>query len=109
MGIVQDGEVARIFQAGLGDHGALSREDRIRFDILMGLLVGSLCASIADQFLLGREGSLALSDQREVLRGFLSAPGGASWWASNRDRYAPARAALIDEALGGTASTLATS
>ena len=78
MAIVQDPEVARIFREGLGDRDALSSDEKVRFDMLLGSLIGGITTGMMDQKLLGHRGALTASDQTVTIRAFLSAPGGAS-------------------------------
>lgn len=98
LAIVQDPEVARIFREGLGDRDSLRGDDKVRFDFLLGSLVGVLSASIADQEILGHGDS---DHNKELLRSFLSAPGGKSWWTENKTAVASKRRLMIDEIFRG--------
>jgi hypothetical protein len=99
MAIVHDPEVARIFREGLGDRDALSSDEKVRFDMLLGSLIGGIATSMMDQELLGHRGTPTASDQVENVRVFLSAPGGAAWWAVYQSRYAPAVRSMVEEIL----------
>jgi hypothetical protein len=99
LAISQDPDLARIFREGLGDRDSLSADDRVRFDMVMGTLIGGFSASITDQALLGRRPDLQ-GDQTEALKAFLLAPGGASWWAVYQARFAPGVRSRIEEMLG---------
>jgi hypothetical protein len=99
LAIVQDPDVARLFREGLGNRDSLSSDDRVRFDMLLGNLIGGMSAAIAEQERLGHRGDFGTSDQRESVRAFLGAPGGASWWADYQRRYSPLAQATVEEIL----------
>jgi hypothetical protein len=42
LAIAQDSELAKVFYEGLGDREALSAQDRLRFDMLMGAFIGGI-------------------------------------------------------------------
>ena len=96
MAIVQDPEVAKIFRNGLADRESLSPDECVRFDMLMGMFIGSLVGVLIDQQLLGRNDQLG-GNHRESLRIFLLSPGGASWWSSYRSRWATVNQSIVDE------------
>ena len=96
MAIVQDPEVAKIFSNGLANRESFSPDECLRFDMLMGILIGALVGTLIDKQLLGRNDKLG-GDQSEMIRIFLLSPGGASWWSSYRSRYARADQSIVDE------------
>jgi hypothetical protein len=98
MAIVQNPEVAKIFRVGLADRESLSSDDCLRFDMLMGKLIGSLVGSLTDKRLLGRNDELG-GDYLESIRIFLLSPGGASWWSSYRSRWAKVNQLIVDEVI----------
>jgi hypothetical protein len=79
--IAQDAGLARIFGQGLADRSSLNPEELVRFDMILGSLIGALSSSIIDQMTLGFYGGDSISDQRSNVRLFLSTPGGAAWWS----------------------------
>jgi hypothetical protein len=97
LAIAQDPELARIFYEGLSNREVLSAQDRLRFDMLMGALIGGISTSITDQDILGHRGFEAGQDQN--LREFLLSPGGASWWAAYRLRYKASQRLILEEIL----------
>ena len=78
--IAQDTDLARLFGQGLRDRSSLNSDEQVRFDMVMGNLIGGLSSSIVDQMTLGFYGSDAAPDQRLQIQQFLSSPGGAAWW-----------------------------
>jgi hypothetical protein len=103
LAIAQDTELAKIFYEGLADRESLSAQDRVRFDMLMGSLIGAISTSMTDEDILGGDGFLAGQD--ENLREFLMAPGGASWWAAYRGRYRASQRLVIDGVLSSGRSS----
>jgi len=103
LAIAQDPNLAKIFYEGLADRESLSADARVRFDMLMGALIGAISTSMTDEDILG--GSGFLEGQDENLREFLLAPGGASWWAEYQFRYRKSQRRLIEEILQSTRPT----
>ena len=99
MGIAQDPELARIFREGLANRDSLPVDDRIRFDMLMGQLVGGLTVPINDEAILGHRGDSQTLGNRASIRRFLTTPGGASWWTANMELIAPKERETIEELL----------
>jgi hypothetical protein len=99
LAIAQDSDTARVFREGLADRDSLSADDRIRFDMVMGAMIGGLSTVLVDQGILGHRHEFIASGQEENLRAFLRAPGGASWWAAYQARYAPAHREAMEKVL----------
>ncbi len=79
--IAQDADLARLFRQGLRDRSSLNPDEQVRFDMVMGNLIGGLSSSIVDQMTLGFYGSDAAPNQKVQIRQFLASPGGAAWWS----------------------------
>jgi hypothetical protein len=93
--IVQDPEVARIYDAGLTDRALLSDVDRRRFDSMIGMWVGGW----NQEFEFSMDGVIAPSvwDTRtRTMRMLLRQPGMTSWWSEYREIYAEGFARFID-------------
>ena len=99
LAIAQDTDVARIFREGLADRESLSADDRVRFDMLLGALVGSFTSAITDQLILGHD--LDVAGSQDNLVAFLNAPGGKSWWNDYRARYTKHHVEVVERVLGG--------
>jgi hypothetical protein len=92
--IAQDPDTARVFQEGLADRDALSANDRVRFDMLMGTMVGNYSTTIVDQRILGQPDLSAGFEGTH--RTLLQAPGGASWWVAHQSGFASAHRSVIE-------------
>ncbi len=79
LAIVENGEVARIFRAGLGDPSKLEPEEWIRFSFLMGQLVGAISAAF-DEVDYGVLSEDSISNQKVLIKQFLPTPGGQKFW-----------------------------
>jgi hypothetical protein len=84
--LVADREVARLFNSGLADFSGLSPEDRTRFSMLLGNLIGAE-GVIFDEVRLGVVSREILRHRSPNLRAFLNTPGGRAFWAHFSDRY----------------------
>ena len=87
--IAQDTDLARLFGQGLRDRSSLNPDEQVRFDMVLGNLIGGLSSSIVDQMTLGFYGSDAAPNQRVQIQQFLSSPGGAAWWSLYGAGFAP--------------------
>lgn len=84
--IVQDPEVARIFNAGLRDFNALNPDERTRFSFLLGDLVGN-AAAFHQELMLGVVPRAEFEHTLPVIAGFLRAPGGREFWKRHQHQY----------------------
>ena len=84
--LIADPQVARLFHEGLADLSNLSPEDRTRFYMLLGNLVGA-DAGMFDEVQIGAASVEALEPRVENLRGFLCTPGGRAYWDLFHKRY----------------------
>jgi len=84
--IVQDAEVARIFNAGLRDYNALTPDERTRFAFLLGDLVGS-AATFHQELMLGVLPRAEFEHTLPVIEGFLRAPGGREFWKRHQHQF----------------------
>ena len=78
--ITDNADVARIFFSGLSDRKALDGHERGRFD----LLISRFNATMENYFYQHRQGTMDhghWTRMLEILRFFLSTPGGQSWWS----------------------------
>lgn len=99
MSIAENPDLARVFREGLAGRDALTSDDKLRFDMLMGELIGSMSVALSDQSLLGHGAVPEFEGLAENIRTFLAAPGGASWWSDYRGRVANAERATIERIL----------
>ena len=97
LAVAENGDLATIFRAGLADRDGLSDDDRVRFDMLLGNMVGSIASSITDQIALDILDDDLISDHSSTLRLLLSSPGGSEWWSIYEDQYPPAFQRLVSE------------
>jgi hypothetical protein len=104
LALAENADLAKIFTAGLADRNSLSDDDRVRFDMLLGNLVGAMASSITDQIALDIIGGDLISDHKFTIRGFLSSPGGLEWWNIYHGQYPPAfQRMVIEEKLAAVA------
>ncbi len=97
-GLSDSADVSRLFFAGLADRGALPREERPRFDLILVRLFRGL----ESQFLEHREGRLSdeLFDSYARATGAtLRQPGARASWQRQRSHMTPAFAAFVEERL----------
>ena len=99
LAIVQDADVARVFREGLRDRGSLNADDTVRFDLLLGEIVGGITSWFTDREVLGDKDNSRESFGVENLLAFLQTPGGAAWWAQYQDRYPPSARSGVEEIL----------
>ena len=97
LALAENADLAKIFTAGLADRNGLSDDDRVRFDMLLGNLVGSMASSITDQVALDIHGGDLISDHKSSLRMFLSSPGGSEWWNIYHGQFPPAFQRMVIE------------
>jgi len=86
--MVQDRDVARIFNAGLADFSALDPEDQTRFGFLLGDFIAN-AANTYDDVLLGVLSESDFEIQKRVISPYFRTPGGRQFWAKFRKRYQP--------------------
>ncbi|MBW2424470.1 MAG: hypothetical protein JRG86_09485 [Deltaproteobacteria bacterium] len=85
--IVQDPEVARIYEAGLADRSSLSEVDRRRFDTLVSMWVGGW----NQEFQFSIDGVISPSvweSRTRTMRWYLHQPGMKQFWGEWREMYA---------------------
>jgi hypothetical protein len=87
LAIAQDENLARVFRNGLSDRSSLNPDELVRFDMLMGTLIGAISSAVMDAIALGLLGDERFSAQTLNIRGFLSPPGGSAWWGLYAERY----------------------
>jgi hypothetical protein len=85
--IAQDPELSKIFRAGLASYKGLSDDDKIRFNLAFGCLVGAFTMNYAQQVTLGLLDDGRISSQVASLKGFLGPPGGREWWEIFGSQY----------------------
>lgn len=79
--ITDNAEVARIVRSGLSSRQSLEGDDRMRFDVMMNRLM----AMMENYYYQRRQGTMEAEQWAravDVLRWFMSSPGGQSWWSS---------------------------
>ena len=85
--IGQDEELSKLFYKGLRDYFALSQEERMRFAMIIGPLVGAVATQAERQVLLNlNDGSIG-HEQLVFILDFLAMPGGRTYWEKYADRY----------------------
>jgi hypothetical protein len=84
--IVQDPDVARIFNAGLRDFNALTPDERTRFSFLLGDLVGN-AAAFHQELMLGVLPRAEFEHTLPVIEGFLRAQGGREFWKRHQHQF----------------------
>jgi hypothetical protein len=84
--IAQDGELARIFNAGLADFSKLNPEEKTRFIFALSDFV-TAAAGVYDEFRLGIQSEDQFETQRNAIGPFLTAPGGREFWRLFGKRY----------------------
>jgi hypothetical protein len=92
---VQDPEVARIYWEGLADRGALSVEERRRFDPLVSVFMGG----VNQEYEFAQDGVIAPAIWEARMRGtrwMLRQPGMQNWWSEWRDVYGDDFAEFIE-------------
>jgi hypothetical protein len=93
--MVQDPELARLYDAGLTDRSSLSDVDRRRFDSMIGMWVGGW----NQEFEFSLDGVIAPSvwDTRlRTMRMHLRQPGMKRWWSEYREMYGEHFSRFID-------------
>ncbi len=87
--LAQDGELARIFKAGMADLSKLNADEHTRF----GFLVGGMLANAAYKYEEVALGILTEADfdfERRLITPYLTAPGGRAFWEQVKGLF-PAR------------------
>jgi len=84
--IAQDGELARIFNAGLADPSRLTPEERTRFAFALADFVSGTAGAF-HEVTLGVQSLSDFSNQRNIIGPFLTTPGGREFWKLFGDRY----------------------
>lgn len=96
--VLQNSEVAELYQKGMLDPDSMDRAERFRFR----MLIDSLFDSWQYVFQYAPD---ALQNQRRYVEGTLARPGGAQYWARERDRFEPEFVAWIDGAVSSPHET----
>jgi len=73
--IVQDGDLARIFNAGLANFSSLNPEERTRFAFLLGDLIAN-AANMYEDVKLGIISEAEFESTRDIIAPYFAAPGG---------------------------------
>ena len=89
LAIAQDADVARVFREGLGDRGSLNADDTVRFDLLLGEIIGGITSSFTEREVLGDENNSRASSMVENLRAFLQTPGVGTRGCSEQPTRSP--------------------
>jgi hypothetical protein len=95
MSVTQSSELSRIWVEGTKDRGALTEEDRHRFDFTL-LSYFHVFETMFFQAKVGAgEDDLVAAEERSILTA-LSTPGGREWWIENPYAFGPEFRAYID-------------
>ncbi|GAN76307.1 hypothetical protein [Acidisphaera rubrifaciens] len=91
----RDGEVARIWLLGMGDRGALTQEERWRFDSLIRAYL-HVCETMYTQARLGSGDRGIVLAEEDGIRTVFSSAGAIEWWAENPFGFAPEFRAYVE-------------
>jgi hypothetical protein len=94
--IAQDGELARIFNAGLADYSKLTPEEKTRFVFALSDFV-TAASSAYEEVVLGVQSQSDIANQSIILGPFLNTPGGRDFWRLFADRYPAPFKAWVDQ------------
>lgn len=94
LAIAQHGDLARVFREGLISYESLKGEDRLRFDLAFGALVGGYSSNFTQESAFSMLSDANPLDRRfgvsvDGFDNFLNTPGGRIWWQRYRHSTAP--------------------
>ena len=101
--IVENADVAELFQRGLADPKSLDTQERIRFAFLLAPFLAVAQLEFLDYKDGLRDSALFERNLSSRLR-FLRAPGGREYWDQQRESYDPGFEARVDEWLADKSS-----
>ena len=111
LSIAQHGDLTRVFRQGLTDYASLEGEDRMRFDLAFGALVGGYSSNFTQESAFSMLSDANPLDRRfgasvDGIGNFLNTPGGRIWWQRFRHSTAPEFRAFIDRSILGSEDAL---
>ena len=84
----RNGEVARLWLLGMSDRGALTAEDRWRFDSLVRAYL-HVCETMYTQARLGAGDRGIVLAEEDGIKTVFSSAGAKEWWAENPFGFSP--------------------
>ncbi len=96
--IAQNKDLSRIYYAGLRDYEDLTPEDKLRFALIMGPLVGGVAGASERSAQLGLHSDIPPANLTFVLN-IVDTPGGKQWWQRYAGTYPDRFRQAIDQEL----------
>jgi hypothetical protein len=96
--VIENADVARIFNAGLADPASLSIDDVTRFSFLLGQILGAEAGHF-DEVLIGFAQNQSLDRRRQTVGRFIVTPGGRWFWKRYAGDYPSEFRVFIDQIL----------
>ena len=87
--LIQDPEIAELYRKGLLDPGALDPIEKLRFRMLLDTLFVTWLYGF-------QAGDITGYDGESHVRGTLARPGGAQYWADQKDHFDPEFVQYVD-------------
>ncbi len=92
----ENSEVTRIWLLGMGDRGALTPEDRWRFDSMVRAYL-HVCETMYTQAGLGAGDRSIVLAEEDGIKAVFSSAGAREWWAENPFGFSPKFRAYVEE------------
>ncbi len=92
----RNGEVARLWLLGMSDRGALTAEDRWRFDSLVRAYL-HVCETMYTQARLGAGDRGIVLAEEDGIKTVFSSAGAKEWWAENPFGFSPEFRAYVEK------------